>query len=161
MTTLSRRSVISSSLAAAAAGTLGRPYIANAAATTAEVWWNQGFVPEEDAAFRALVAEYEKARRFNDDCDLLALLGRAYAELGRTADAMHILQELNECGQRYYARNMDYALVYIGLGQKDTAISYLEKCPDNWLRINPLLDPLRDQPRFQKLVARFLPQASP
>jgi len=109
----------------------------------------------------AAIAEYEKARRFNDDCDLLALLGRAYAELGRTADAMHILQELNECGQRYYARNMDYALVYIGLGQKDTAISYLEKCPDNWLRINPLLDPLRDQPRFQKLVARFLPQASP
>jgi len=39
---------------------LARPHIANAAATTAEVWWNQGFVPEEDAAFRAMVADYEK-----------------------------------------------------------------------------------------------------
>jgi multiple sugar transport system substrate-binding protein len=60
MTTLSRRSVLRSSLAVAAAGTLARPYIANAAATTAEVWWGQGFVPEEDAAIKQVVADYEK-----------------------------------------------------------------------------------------------------
>jgi multiple sugar transport system substrate-binding protein len=45
----------------AAAGTLARPYIANAAATTAEVWWAQGFVPEEDAAIKKVVADYETA----------------------------------------------------------------------------------------------------
>jgi multiple sugar transport system substrate-binding protein len=56
-----RRSVLRSSAALAAAGALGRPYIAQAAATTAEVWWVQGFAQEEDIAFKALVAEYEKA----------------------------------------------------------------------------------------------------
>ena len=56
-----RRSVLRGSLAVAAAGTLARPYIANAAASTATVWWTQGFVPEEDAAFRKIVADYEKA----------------------------------------------------------------------------------------------------
>src|ERR1700730_17752348 len=61
MADFTRRSVLRGSLGLAAAGTLGRPHIANAAATTAEVWWNQGFVPEEDAAFRAMVADYEKA----------------------------------------------------------------------------------------------------
>jgi multiple sugar transport system substrate-binding protein len=61
MGNLSRRSVLRSSLAVAAAGTLGRPYIANAAATTAEVWWAQGFVPEEDVAIKKVVADYEKA----------------------------------------------------------------------------------------------------
>ena len=61
MTALSRRSLLRSSLAAAAAGTLARPYIANAAATTAEVWWTQGFVPEEDAAIKKIVADYQKA----------------------------------------------------------------------------------------------------
>ena len=61
MADFTRRSVLRGSLGLAAAGTLARPHIANAAATTAEVWWNQGFVPEEDAAFRALVADYEKA----------------------------------------------------------------------------------------------------
>jgi multiple sugar transport system substrate-binding protein len=44
-----------------AASTLARPYIANAAATTATVWWIQGFVQEEDTAFRKIVADYEKA----------------------------------------------------------------------------------------------------
>jgi multiple sugar transport system substrate-binding protein len=61
MTALSRRSVLRGSLAAAAAGTLARPYVANAAGTTAEVWWAQGFVPEEDIGFKKVVADYGKA----------------------------------------------------------------------------------------------------
>src|SRR5215472_5781396 len=61
MANLTRRSVLRGSLGLAAAGTLARPYIANAAATTAEVWWTQGFVPEEDVAVKKLVADYEKA----------------------------------------------------------------------------------------------------
>jgi multiple sugar transport system substrate-binding protein len=61
MGNLSRRSVLRSSLGFAAAGTLARPHIAKAAATTAEVWWPQGFVPEEDVAIKKVVADYEKA----------------------------------------------------------------------------------------------------
>jgi multiple sugar transport system substrate-binding protein len=61
MATLSRRSVLRSSLAVAAAVTLVRPYIANAAATTAEVWWPQSFIPEEDVSIKKIVADYEKA----------------------------------------------------------------------------------------------------
>src|SRR5499427_4249861 len=61
MTALSRRSLLRSSLALTAAGTLARPYIANAAATAAEVWWAQGFVPEEDVGFKKVVADYGKA----------------------------------------------------------------------------------------------------
>ena len=61
MTTLSRRSVLRTSLGAAAGGTLVRPYIANAAATTATVWWTQGSAQEEDISFKKIVAEYEKA----------------------------------------------------------------------------------------------------
>jgi multiple sugar transport system substrate-binding protein len=61
METFSRRSVLRGSLAVAAAGTLARPYIADAAATTATVWWTQGFAEEEDVAFRKIVASYEKA----------------------------------------------------------------------------------------------------
>jgi len=61
MGNLSRRSVLKTSIvSAAAAGTLGRPYIANAAATTATAWFTQGFVPEEDAALQQVVDSYEK-----------------------------------------------------------------------------------------------------
>jgi multiple sugar transport system substrate-binding protein len=61
MSSLTRRSALRCSLAAAAAGTLARPFIANAAATTAEAWWSQGFVPEEDVSIKKIVADYEKA----------------------------------------------------------------------------------------------------
>jgi multiple sugar transport system substrate-binding protein len=61
MTILTRRSVLRSSLGLAAAGALARPHIANAAATTASMWLAQGFVSEEDEAYKALVADYQKA----------------------------------------------------------------------------------------------------
>jgi multiple sugar transport system substrate-binding protein len=61
MDRLSRRSLLRTTLGLAAIGALARPHIANAAATTATAWWNQGFVPEEDAALRKLIADYEKA----------------------------------------------------------------------------------------------------
>src|SRR3974377_868656 len=60
MTPLTRRSVLRSSLTPAAAGTLARPHIVNAAATTATVWWVQGFAEEEDVSFKKIVADYEK-----------------------------------------------------------------------------------------------------
>ena len=61
MTNLTRRSVLRGSLGLVAAGGLSRPHIANAAATTAEAWFAQGFAKEEDAALLKLVADYEKA----------------------------------------------------------------------------------------------------
>jgi len=71
MTILTRRSVLRSSLAFGAAGTLARPYIANAAATTAEIWWVQGFAKEEDAAFIKMVTEYQKASGNKIDYSLI------------------------------------------------------------------------------------------
>src|SRR5580700_5295698 len=49
------------SLGIAAAGAFARPFIANAAATTATVWWVQGFAQEEDVSFRKILADYQKA----------------------------------------------------------------------------------------------------
>jgi multiple sugar transport system substrate-binding protein len=61
MTGLTRRSVLRASLSVAATATLGRPYIAIAAAKTAVVWWTQGFAEEEDIAFKKIATDYEKA----------------------------------------------------------------------------------------------------
>ena len=60
MACMSRRSALRGSLGLAATGILARPPVAKAAASTAIVWRDQGFVPEEDNAFRATVADYEK-----------------------------------------------------------------------------------------------------
>ena len=61
MTSMTRRSVIRSAGVLAAGASLARPYIANAAAKTAVVWWTQGFAQQEDIAFKQIVSDYEKA----------------------------------------------------------------------------------------------------
>jgi multiple sugar transport system substrate-binding protein len=60
MESMSRRSVLGTTLGVMTAGTLGRPYIANAQAKTATVWVNQGFVPQEDEAFKKVAEDYMK-----------------------------------------------------------------------------------------------------
>ena len=56
-----RRSLLRNSLAVAAAGGLARPFVANAEATTATVWWVQGFAQEEDVSIKKIFTDYEKA----------------------------------------------------------------------------------------------------
>src|SRR5260370_19615718 len=65
-----RRSLIHGSVGLLAAGTIARPYIANAAATTAEVWWAQGFAQEEDISIKKIVADYEKASGITIDLNI-------------------------------------------------------------------------------------------
>src|SRR5579863_900958 len=60
MKSMSRRSVLGTTLGLAAAGTLARPYVSNAQAKSAVVWMNQGFIPQEDASFRQVAAGYMK-----------------------------------------------------------------------------------------------------
>ena len=90
---LDRRSVLRGSAAVAAAGTLARPFIANAAAKTANVWWTQGFIAEEDAAFKNVVAEYEKASGNVIDASIIPfgpMMQKIVSALtsGETADLM-------------------------------------------------------------------------
>ena len=61
MAHLTRRSVLRGSVALGAAHVFAAPHIARAAATTATVWFAQGFVQDEDVALRKAVADYEKA----------------------------------------------------------------------------------------------------
>jgi len=61
MAILTRRSLLRGSAGFLAAGTFARAQVANAAATTATVWWVQGFAPEEDVAIKKIFADYEKA----------------------------------------------------------------------------------------------------
>ena len=60
MVGITRRSLINTSIGFAAAASVARPFIANAQAKTATVWWIQGFAHEEDIAFKAMVENYQK-----------------------------------------------------------------------------------------------------
>src|SRR5215472_6567926 len=96
MNQLTRRSLLRASMGLAAAGAIARPHIANAAATTATMWVTQGFVAEEDAAYRAMVADYEKASGNTIDYSIIpfaALRQKAVSAVaaGVVPDMMEVL----------------------------------------------------------------------
>jgi multiple sugar transport system substrate-binding protein len=71
MQILTRRSLLRGTAGLFAAGALARPYIANAAATTATIWWTQGFAHEEDIAINKIFADYQKASGNTLDVSIL------------------------------------------------------------------------------------------
>jgi multiple sugar transport system substrate-binding protein len=101
MTDLSRRSLLRSSLVLAAAGGVARPYIANAAATTAEVWWVQGFAQEEDIAFKAMVADYEKASGNQIDYSIMPFAAMRQKEIAAVTSG--IVPDIIGVGDYFFA----------------------------------------------------------
>ncbi len=124
--------------------------------------WNLGEALYLKGDRAGAIAEYEKARSVNEDPEVLGLLGRAYAEAGNAKAASEVLQRMNKIAQHGFVREYLFAMVYIGMGDKQTAIHYLEHAYEDhdnidteWARVDPLLDALRGEPRFQQLVERM------
>jgi TolB-like protein/tetratricopeptide (TPR) repeat protein len=90
----------------------------------------------------------------------LGHMGNAYALMGREAEARKVISELQKHVQDTGVGRYEIALVYAGLGEKDEAFAWLEKAFDardkglTYLKIDPCLDPLRSDSRFQALVRR-------
>lgn len=89
---------------------------------------------------------------------LNALLGHAYAVAGRKSDAQQQLTLL--LATRRYIPPSYVALVYLGLGEKDQAFKWLQQGLRDrsehmlYLGLEPLVDPLRSDPRFVSLVSK-------
>jgi TolB-like protein/Flp pilus assembly protein TadD len=114
------------------------------------------------------IAELNKAMTLGDETQPLAHLGYTYARLGKQAEARAILARLTEMAKARYVLEYNLALVHIGLGENDAAISlfetaYRERAGGNvvHLKVDPFLDPLRGDSRFEALVAKVLAPKDP
>ena len=96
-----------------------------------------------------------------EDPAILALMGHELAVSGDKASANNILAKLTDVSHRKYVPAVYFAVVYIGLNRKDDAFRWLDKAYDErceylvYLRSEPLADPLRDDPRFPRLLSRI------
>jgi TolB-like protein/Tfp pilus assembly protein PilF len=124
--------------------------------------WNLGEALYLKGDSTGAIAEYEKAASLDNDPEIQALLARAYAETGKKEQALEILRKLSATAQHQFVRGYLFALIYIGLGDKATAIQYLERCYRerenidlDWIKVDPLLDPLRGDPQFEALVNKI------
>jgi eukaryotic-like serine/threonine-protein kinase len=125
-------------------------------------YWNMGEALIALGQYREAIADLQKAVELSGgNTGALAVLGYAYAVAGERSKADQVLQELTNLAKHRYISPMDMAYVEIGLGNKDQAFAWMEKAYEERsrslvaLKVDPLLDPLRSDPRFQNLLRRM------
>jgi len=109
------------------------------------------------------ITEYRKAVELDDDPFALALLGQAYARSGQLDDARKILDRLNQEAKSRYVAAYGIGVVFLGMGDKNRAMDELERAyrendgNDIYnIRVDPLLDDLRGDPRFEALAEKII-----
>src|SRR5262249_31490815 len=125
---------------------------------------NLGQPLAEKGAFDEAISEYQKARALNDDPFVLAVLGNAYARSGHRTEALKILEQLKALAKQRYVSAYSFVVVNVGLGDKEEALRWLEQSYQDragsdvgWIRVDSLVDPLRDDPRFEALAEKIVP----
>lgn len=108
--------------------------------------------------------KYEEAianlTQLGDSAAVRGHLGHIYAVAGKTAQAQEILRELQRREQKEHVGSYEVAFIYAALGKKDLAFQWLDKAYAQhdtgltYLKVDPCLDPLRSDSRFQSLVRR-------
>jgi adenylate cyclase len=110
------------------------------------------------------IAQMQKYVDLTDGYDTaLGYLGYAYGMAGQHDKALEILESLQDRGKGQYVLPYAFAPLYVGLGEKDKAIEALWRDYDEragshellWLKVFPVFDPLRSDPRFDELLRKI------
>jgi len=124
----------------------------------------RGLAYEQKGMYREAIAELQMAVNLSGNSPhIKAELGHAYAIAGETTPALDILDELKRESTETHISSYDIAVIYIGLGRKEHALEAFEDAyqeRSEWLRyvkVDPRLDPLRGDPRFEKLANEIVP----
>ena len=112
--------------------------------------------------YQEAVAEFQTAKDLIKGNPMtLAGLGAAWALSGKRDEALSMLEELNSLRERQYIQLYLDAWIHLGLGESDKAILLLERAYEageawvTFFKVDPVLDLLRDDPRFQSLLRRM------
>jgi len=104
--------------------------------------------------------EFSKARQISDEPLVLAHSGWAYELLGNKGEARKALNQLMERSKNEFVLPFSIAMVYVGLGEKERALDWLEKAYEYrdlilpGLKHDPTWDVLRSEPRFSEVLRK-------
>ena len=90
-----------------------------------------------------------------------AALGYVLARAGKRTEAEGLLAELEAQRRRDYVSPVAFATLYLGLDDHERALDWTERALEErrgwlaYLRVNPLLDPLRGQARFEAMIQKL------
>ena len=125
-------------------------------------YWILGLLLREMGHYEPAITEGEKGVRLSGGSTLMrAALAQTLATAGKRRRAIQILDDLTRLAEQRYVASYFLAGIYIGLGEDDRAIEYLEKSYEEhshwliYLHIDPGMDRLRSNPSFQDLLRRI------
>ena len=112
--------------------------------------------------YKEAIAVFQKAIASSEnDSETMAALAHTYAVSGNRAEAERILAELVEMSKRIYVSPYSIARIHTGLGNKREALEWLDEACEQrhgiltYLKVEPVFDPLREDPGFVKLLNRM------
>jgi serine/threonine-protein kinase len=125
-------------------------------------YWILGLVLRKTGCYELAMTEGEKGVKLSGGSPMMcAALAHTLGTAGRSVEARQILNDLTGQAKQKYVAPYFFAGIHVGLGEDDRALEYLEKAYEehsNWLiylHIDPSMDGLRDNPRFQDLLRRI------
>ena len=120
-----------------------------------------GWAYTQQGRFSEAIAEFQNAMSLSGGTTAALGRGYAYAAAGKRTEAMKVLTELKEVSKQRYVSSYFVALIYAALEQKDQALEWLKRAYEEhdafviFLKVDPRLDGLRSDTRFQDLVRRI------
>jgi TolB-like protein/DNA-binding winged helix-turn-helix (wHTH) protein/Tfp pilus assembly protein PilF len=113
---------------------------------------------EQKGQYNLALGELRKAVELSHNSALMvSALAHAHAVSGNQVEAQKLLRQLIAASRKQYVSPYYIAVVYVGLGQNNVAMTWLDKAfadRSNGLvfaKVEPELDPLRSDPRFVAL----------
>jgi len=107
------------------------------------------------------IAETRTAMGLREGSSAKGYMGLWLAKSGKGDEALKLLNEIKQESARTYVQNYTFALIYIGLGDKEEALNHLEKHLSSRAETAstyataPELDELRSEPRFKEMLKRM------
>ena len=107
------------------------------------------------------IAETRASMELREGSSAKGYWGLWLAKSGKRDEALKLLNELKQASARDYVQSYTFALIYVGLGEKEEALNYLEKHmlshaeTANTYNTAPELDGLRSEPRFKEMLKRM------
>ena len=125
--------------------------------------YNLGMVLQLKGDLPGAIAQYEKAKQFSDDPHISALSGAAKALAGDKNAALQTLTDLDKISPHREVLAYSRALLHLSLNNKDEALRWLEQSFADQdgsnvgpIKVDPMLDPLHGDPRFEALVQKVV-----
>jgi len=124
-------------------------------------YWILGLLYRITGRYELAITAGEKGVNLSGGSPMMrAALAHTYRMSGRAKEALQVLDDLTKLAKHRYVAPHFLAGIYIGLGENERAIDYLKKSYEEhshwliYLHIDPSMDALRSNPRFQDLLRR-------